>query len=289
MFEDTTVALTVSVGAACYPLHGGTPADLIATADRALYAAKAQGRDQVVIGAADEQTPYPLGAGVGTGQVTKVDFLRQVADEIDGCLSGHEHSHAVGRWAVLLSTRLGHDDGTTWRAGLAGRLHDIGKVFVPREILTSAAKLTDEQWRLLREHPMAGYRLVAVIPGLDAVAEIIRQHHEFFDGNGYPDKLAGTDIRIEARVVAVCDAWAAMRADRPYQAALGEEQAREQLKLGRGTQFDPDVVDLFLDLHESGLVGDLRLVRAVPALLPAQAGPPDQETRSAKVFQNISS
>jgi diguanylate cyclase (GGDEF)-like protein len=297
VYEATTVALTVSVGAACYPLHGGTPADLVATADRALYAAKAQGRDRIVIGAAEEQTPYPLGIGIGGGHLAKVDFLRQVADEIDGWLSGHEHSHAVGRWTVALTTRLGHDDEVVRRAGLAGRLHDIGKVFVPRDLLTRPAKLSDEEWRLLREHPMAGYRLAAVVPGLDVVAEIIRQHHEFFDGNGYPDKIAGDDIRIEARVVSVCDAWAAMRADRPYQPAFSEDQAREQLTLGRGTQFDPDVVDLFLDLHEAGLVGDLRLVRPAvaaidgAAVLPAQAGPPDQETEtvSAKVFQNISS
>jgi HD-GYP domain-containing protein (c-di-GMP phosphodiesterase class II) len=77
---------------------------------------------------------------------------------------------------------------------------------------------------------------------LSVIAEIIRQHHERYDGRGYPAKLVGSDILIEARILAVCDSWAATRSDRPYQAARSEDQAREQLRLGRGTQFDPDVV-----------------------------------------------
>jgi two-component system cell cycle response regulator len=101
-----------------------------------------------------------------------------------------------------------------------------------------------------------GARLAGLVPEL-GVAEVIRQHHERFDGRGYPDRLAGTAIRLEARILAVCDSWAAMRSDRAYQPRLSQDAAREQLRLGRGTQFDPDIVDLFLDLLDRGQIGEL--------------------------------
>jgi HD-GYP domain-containing protein (c-di-GMP phosphodiesterase class II) len=159
-----------------------------------------------------------------------------------------------------MSTRLGQDEAIVWRLELAGRLHDIGKIVVPEGILTKPSALSEEEWLLLREHPEHGAKLARMVPGFDGVAESIRQHHERFDGTGYPLKLRSGDIRLEARIIAVCDSWAAMRSDRPYQSALTEEQAREELWSGRGTQFDPDLVDLFLDLHDQGLVGQLRLV-----------------------------
>ena len=133
----------------------------------------------------------------------------------------------------------------------------------------------------MHRHPDHGDRLARLVPEFENVAESIRQHHERFDGTGYPDMLAGTAIRLEARIIAVCDSWAAMRSNRAYQAALAAEEAREQLWLGRGTQFDPDIVDLFLDLHARGLIGDL--TRIGPGL-PHHA---DDSAMSAKVFQKL--
>jgi HD-GYP domain-containing protein (c-di-GMP phosphodiesterase class II) len=190
-----------------------------------------------------------------------VDFLRHVADRVDAQLSPQEHSRAVGRWSRRLAMELGHDEATVTRVELAGRLHDIGKIVVPRDILTKPTTLSDEEWAMLRHHPYHGARLALVVPGFERVADVIGQHHERFDGTGYPNHLAGADILLEARILAVCDSWAAMRSDRPYQLMLTEDQAREQVREGRGTQFDPDVADLFLDLHSRGLVGDLRQVR----------------------------
>lgn len=180
-------------------------------------------------------------------------------------MSGHEHSSAISRWATVLSRTLGHDAATTWRLELAGRLHDVGKIVVPESILSKPGDLTAAEWDLLRQHPEHGARLARLVPGLGAVAESIRQHHERFDGTGYPDRLRGTEIRVEARVIAVCDSWAAMRSDRAYQAAIPEDQAREQLRAGRGSQFDPELVDLFLDLHDRGFVGELELL-STPAV-----------------------
>lgn len=252
---DIGVGVTVSIGAASYPSHGEEPDKLVAVADRALYAAKAQGRDRVVVG---EASAWAFNAICTAGEHTAViDYLNHIADEVDANLADQEHSRAIGRWARLLSVEFGHDHVTTRQTELAGRLHDIGKVTVPETILTKPAKLNEDEWRVMREHPDHGFRLARMVPGFAVVAEIIRQHHERYDGQGYPDGLAGNDIRVEARIVAVCDSWAAMRADRPYQSALSEDQAREQLRRGRGTQYDPDVVDLFLDLHHRGLIGEL--------------------------------
>ncbi len=189
-----------------------------------------------------------------------VAYLRSAADHVDRCMSGHEHSSAISRWATVLSRRLGHDEATTWRLELAGRLHDIGKIVVPEAILSKPGGLSAHEWDLLRQHPDHGARLARLVPGFGAVAETIRQHHERYDGTGYPDRLRGSDIRVESRIIAVCDSWAAMRSDRAYQAALPEDRAREQLRAGRGSQFDPELVDLFLDLHERGQVGELELL-----------------------------
>jgi len=128
---------------------------------------------------------------------------------------------------------------------------------IPEAILTKPGPLSDDEWRLMRDHPDYGFRLARTVPGFSTVAHVIRQHHEHYDGSGYPQGLAAHAIRPEARILTVCDAWAAMLADRPYQAALSVEAARDQLHIARGTQFDPDVVDLFLDLHAANRIGEL--------------------------------
>ncbi|SDM83187.1 diguanylate cyclase [Allokutzneria albata] len=254
--EETWLAVTVSVGIAAYPLHGTRPDELIAIADRALYSAKARGRDRVVIGTAPELGP---GLGEHTGMI---DYLGHLADEVDAVLSTYEHSRAIARWARLLAAELGHDEAGVRRAELAGRLHDVGKIVIPPEVLAKPARLSAQEWELMRQHPDSGYRMVSAVPGCEAVAEIIRQHHERPDGTGYPRRLRDSEITIEAKIIAVCDAWAAMLSDRPYQTALTEEEARQELRRGCGTQFDPAVVNLFLELQEKGTVGDLRRLRS---------------------------
>ncbi|QUQ62684.1 diguanylate cyclase [Kutzneria sp. CA-103260] len=251
--EDTWIAVTVSVGAACFPLHGDSPNELVATADRALYVAKARGRDQVVVGEASATN-----TAVATDHTAMIDYLSHVADEVDALLAAHDHSLAISRWALTMATALGQDEAMARNAELAGRLHDIGKIVIPEAVLTKPTALTEDEWRLVRQHPEYGYRLARMVPGFGVVADIIRQHHERYDGNGYPSRLVGNGIRVEARVLAICDSWAAMLVDRPYQPALSVDAAAEQLRQGRGTQFDPDVVDLFLDLLRQGRVGDLK-------------------------------
>jgi diguanylate cyclase (GGDEF)-like protein len=268
---DVGINVTVSVGTAGYPRHGATPAELITTADRALYAAKSQGRDRVVVG-------EPISADIvvaaegATAEATSdlLAYLQRAADEVDGWLSSCEHGRAVGRWSALVAASLEQDESVVRRVELAGRLHDIGKVLVPQAIWRKPSALSKYERQLVQQHSEYGYQMVCVVPGLMDVAETIRQHHERLDGRGYPLGLVGEDIRLEARIVAVCDSWAAMLADRPYHTALRPDEAREELRHGKGTQFDADVVEVFLDLHRRDLLGELRkLTRQVPVrLLP---------------------
>jgi two-component system cell cycle response regulator len=307
--RDAWTSVTVSVGAASFPAHAGDLGELVGVADGALYAAKAGGRDRAVIGPAPRSRATVVdGTGrmevrVGRGDIG-IEYLSFVADDVDGRLSGHEHSSAIARWGRTMALELGLDADTVRRVELAGRLHDVGKIVVPDTVLTKPAGLSREEWSVMAQHAEHGFRMTRTVPGLATVAETIRQHHERYDGTGYPQGLAGEGIRIEARIVAVCDSWAAMRADRLYQAALDEEAARQELLGGRGTQFDGDLVDLFLRLRDGGVVGDLRQLRSGPAAPlgatgPTVAtgpvgpvgpvGPPGAQARSASRFQNISS
>ena len=127
-------------------------------------------------------------------------------------------------------------------------LHDAGKVGVPERILGKPGPLTAAEWRVMRTHPLIGYQMIASIPFLRNAAEIVRSHHEMFDGSGYPAGLKGEGISMPARVFSVVDAFDAMTTDRPYRAAMSIDQATEELTKMSGTQFDPDVVEAFVPL-----------------------------------------
>jgi HD-GYP domain-containing protein (c-di-GMP phosphodiesterase class II) len=166
---------------------------------------------------------------------------------------------------------MGLDDATVRRVELAGRLHDMGKVFIAQSVWRKAGALSKAERSLVDQHAQYGCDMARLVPGLADVAEIIRQHHERMDGRGYPLGLAGEAIRLESRIVAVCDSWAAMLADRPYHAALTPAEAGAELVRGKGSQFDPLVVDTLLDLHGRDLLGGLRKLAQPARAIPLQA------------------
>ena len=131
-------------------------------------------------------------------------------------------------------------------------LHDIGKIFIPKNILNKPGSLTDEEWKIIKRHPVDGFELLKNIKGMEISAEIIRHHHERIDGKGYPDGLKGDQISMGAKIVCVVDSFEAMTADRPYRKAKLKEEAITQLIENSGTQFDPQVVNVFVELCEKG-------------------------------------
>jgi len=129
-------------------------------------------------------------------------------------------------------------------------LHDIGKVGIPEDILCKAGPLSGEEWQVMRGHPVIGAQIVAPIRFLGEAVQVIRHHHERFDGTGYPDGLAGQAIPLPARIFAVADSFDAMISDRPYRRARPVQLALEEIEDGAGTQFDPQVVNAFISLVE---------------------------------------
>ena len=143
------------------------------------------------------------------------------------------------RASVSPTSRSG---STTRRVEFGALLHDIGKISVPKEILNKPGPLDDDEWAVMHRHTIEGERMLGQVGGLLAeVGRMVRSSHEHFDGSGYPDGLAGTEIPIEARIVSCCDAFSAMTTDRPYRKAMPLEAALLELDACAGTQFDPAV------------------------------------------------
>jgi HD-GYP domain-containing protein (c-di-GMP phosphodiesterase class II) len=159
-----------------------------------------------------------------------------------------EHSAAVVSHAVAVAHELGLAAAEVADVEQVALLHDIGKIAVPDAVLHKPGRLDEEEWKIMRRHPIAGAELVANAPGLNHLARAIRAEHERWDGNGYPDGLAGEKIPMASRITFVCDAYHAMTSDRPYRKAMEEREARAEIEAGAGSQFCPAVVAAFLEV-----------------------------------------
>lgn len=161
------------------------------------------------------------------------------------CYTG-EHSRNVVEHAVAVGRRLALSEEEIFEVELVALLHDIGKIAIPDAILHKRGALTEQEWRVMREHPIEAELLLRETLGLEHLAPMIRAEHERWDGAGYPDGLAGEDIPLASRITLACDAYHAMTSERPYRHAMAPDQARAQLVANAGTQFDPRVVDALL-------------------------------------------
>jgi putative nucleotidyltransferase with HDIG domain len=156
------------------------------------------------------------------------------------------HPKRVANTSWRLGKRLGLQDSDLVALYRGGLLHDIGKIGVPDEILLKAGPLNAEEERKMREHPVIGERIVKPYPSAADVLCIVRNHHERFDGGGYPDRLAGHKIPLLARIVSVCDAYDALTSDRPYRTRRCSVEAIDALMRGAGQQWDRELVALFI-------------------------------------------
>ncbi len=197
-----------------------------------------------------------------------VETLNATVEAKDPYTAGH--SRRVQRIAVAVGEELGLRPKELEALRFGGMFHDIGKLAVPDSILTKPARLTPEEYERIKEHSAEGARIVAKLGRLREAVPVIRHHHERWDGLGYPDGLAGTEIPTAAAVVGLADAWDAMTTERPYHRALDLDEAFAEVRNGRGTQFAPEVVDAFFSV-----------VRKRPGELGTRDGEAGAEVRAA--------
>ena len=160
----------------------------------------------------------------------------------------YDHVHRVSSFASLLARKMGLDASDEEQVRVGALLHDIGKVVVPDRILLKAGSLTEEEWEVMRRHVQAGHRIMAGIPGLGQAAQIVLQHHERYDGGGYPQGLREERICLGARIFCVADSYDAITHDRPYRKGASDAAARQEILRCSGIQYDPAVVQTFLQI-----------------------------------------
>ena len=242
--------VTVSAGGA--RSHPGTTVDaLLHTAEVALATAKRSGpgRQDVKDSRLD---PCDDEAGEAARVAATLARAAAVREGVP-----HEHECSVAELAELVGRELGLPESLQGDLRLAGLLHDVGTIAVAGAVLSKPGPLDEDEWVLLREHPSIGADMVARIPGLARTQLAIRHHHERFDGQGYPDRLAGESIPMTARVLAAVDAYNAMTEIRPYRNARDREEALEELRRNAGTQLDPTVVDALCRVLDGESAGAL--------------------------------
>ena len=164
----------------------------------------------------------------------------------------NNHSQRLSTMAEIMCREVNVSEDEVWAVHWAGMLHDIGKIGVPDQILRKNGPLSAEDWIKMRQHPDIGARIVAPVKKLGNVAPLIRAHHERFDGNGYPEKLKGKNIPLGARILSIADAYTAMTDERVYHRPLSQEEAIKELRDKKETQFDPELVEVFISLLERG-------------------------------------
>ncbi len=185
-------------------------------------------------------------------QQTYYETIRSLAQALearDAYTKGH--SERVTRYSLLIADKLGLRERERKILHYAGLLHDIGKIGISDTILNKSKELSSDEWAAIRNHPLFGDTILGPIKFLSEAQDIVLHHHERFDGTGYPDGLDAERIPLQARIIAVADAFDAMTSDRPYRRALSRTVALNEIAAGAGKQFDPNVVRVFLEIMET--------------------------------------
>jgi diguanylate cyclase (GGDEF)-like protein len=240
--------VTVSAGVATYPTHGTGRDELIRLADSALYWAKKGGKNRVRAYAAESilraNFEQVVDAPNRAAQYRAAESLAKAVDERDAYTGSH--SQRVADYSARIARRLGADEPAVELTRLAGSLHDLGKLAIPEEVLRKPEALDEAERLMLERHPQIGFRMLESL-GVQPVAEWVLHHHERWDGAGYPNRLAGDEIPLGARIIFVADAYDAMTSDRAYRQAMPQSDALAELERCAGTQFDPAVVKALSD------------------------------------------
>ncbi|MFC1911119.1 diguanylate cyclase [Chloroflexota bacterium] len=250
--EEKEIAVTCSIGVATYPADGVISGELVTVADTALYYAKRTGGNRVYLSSKILSEPLDnAGTYARHNGLSAIYALVSTVEAKDPYT--HGHSRKVNTYAVALAEATGLSPEEVSRVSTAALLHDIGKIGVPDKVLNKKGKLSKEDWEAIKVHPRLGATIVGNVPNLAPCVSTILHHHERWDGSGYPEGLRGEQISLEARILAIADAFEAMSAARPYRRALGGEKVLKELRRGAGSQFDPELVEVFIGIIETGL------------------------------------
>ena len=230
--------LTVSVGFCTFPDHGESVTELLTTTALTLQEAKASGGDAIRFAGQDAAPePETRTFDVFQGLIFAVDTKDRYTKR---------HSGDVARYSVFLAERMGAEPEFIQTIRVAGLLHDVGKIGIPDHILRKPGKLTSEEYEIVQQHVVLGDMIVRDLPDVELIRAGVRHHHERWDGTGYVDRLAGVDIPLIARMLAVSDAFSAMTTTRPYRKALDVGEALRRLEDAAGTQLDEELVIAFV-------------------------------------------
>ncbi len=203
--------------------------------------------------------------------IEMITSLASAVDAKDHYTQGH--SQKVARYAALIAREFGLSAAEVEEVRLAALLHDVGKVGIPEPILNKAGPLDAEEWELMKSHARLGARILEPLRTLECIQQMVAHHHEFYDGSGYPDGLAGERIPLGARIIAIADAYDTIVSDRTYKKARTEEEALAELERCAGTQFDPKLVHVFVSVLRDRARRGARLVED-PLATPQQADTP---------------
>ena len=245
--EGDDFRVSASIGVADFPVCGLDAKTILGAADTALLWAKRRGRNCVLY-YRDVREMMEARPSDDLGERSWRNGIEVLAAAVDAKASFREHhGEAVTRMVRELAETAGYpiEDRETYE--VAAQLHDVGKVGIAPEILEKSERLTEEERRELQRHVELGVDIFTNAEAPRELIEIVRHHHERWDGQGYPDGLRGDEIPLGARLINVCDSFQAMLSDRPYRAALTLDDARAEIRRGAGVQFDPVLAHLFLD------------------------------------------
>jgi diguanylate cyclase (GGDEF)-like protein/putative nucleotidyltransferase with HDIG domain len=248
-------SITASLGIATWPTDGVTKEQILVSADKALYAAKGTGRNRTC-------APYDY-KKQGIVSIDSVSETQRIAISMIFALAAtvdakdhytYGHSRKVSQYAVAMAQAMKLTPERINVIRTAGLLHDIGKIGIPDSILNKDGVLDEQEWRQIKGHPEMGVEILRYVAELSNSLPIILNHHEHYDGSGYPTGLKGQDIPLEARLLSVADAYDAMTSLRPYHNQRSSQEAIDELRRCAGTTFDPDLVEIFCKTLQSMVV-----------------------------------
>ena len=281
--DGVALGVTVSIGIAGGQGRSLRAESLVRDADQAMYSAKSLGRNQTYVFAEpndDARVPSAPISAAGRARALEVAAVARQATEAALSDVIAPLPHYRGRPSLLIATigvaianDLALPANEIERIRIAALLHDIGKVAVPPQILEKPSALSRSEWDFVKQHPRIGQVILDEAGGLMEAGKIILHHHERFGGHGYPHGLRGRDIPLGSRIVSIADAYDAMIQDRPYKRAISHDDALHELRRHSGTQFDPELVDVFHRLFgaRAPVEDGLLLGRTAPTRLRTRA------------------